>query len=112
VCLGSLGVHATLSTRFEEAVEPRLRPAWLPPDERVFVVPLEIDVNGSAALLVDVVAIDSGRPFSPCGGMIAATARHPARSDISFEIQLVSAHGERAQPRRSKPDPPAYCART
>ncbi len=99
MCLGSLGVHATLSTRFEEAVEPRLRPAWLPPDERVFVVPLEIDVNGSAALLVDVVAIDSGRPFSPCGGMIAATARHPARSDISFEIQLVSAHGGAEGPR-------------
>lgn len=85
----SFGVRATVGAHFEKAV-PVTLPAHLPPADRAFVVPMEIDVNGSPALLIDVVAIDAARPFALCGGMIAATARHPSK-DVRLEVQIVGA---------------------
>lgn len=87
--LTSFGVAATMNANFEKAV-PVTLPPHLPAAERAFVVPMQIDVNGSPALLVDVVAIDAARPFAVCGGMIAAVARHPSK-DIRLEVQLVTA---------------------
>ena len=86
-----LGVHATLSMPFEKSVPATTLPPSLPTAERAYVVPLQIDVNGSPALFIDVVAIDSARPYSVCGGMVAATARHPTKPDVTLELQLLSA---------------------
>ena len=90
--IGNLGVRASLTMSFEKAVPVPMPSPRLPPAERAFVVPLRIDVNDRPALLVDVVAIDAARPFAICGGLVAATARHPTRSDTKLELQLVGAH--------------------
>jgi hypothetical protein len=86
------GVRASLTMAFEKSVPVAMPSPNLPAAERAFVVPLQIDVNGSPALLVDVVVIDSARPFAICGGIVAATARHPTRSDTRLELQLLGAH--------------------
>lgn len=86
-----MGVHATLAMPFEESVPATSLPPGLPAAERAFVSPLQIEVNGSPALFVDVVVIDAARPYSLCGGMVAAVARHPTRPDVTLELQLLGA---------------------
>lgn len=87
----NFGAKTTLSMPFEASVPATSLPAHLPDPGRAFVVPLRIDVNGSPALLADVVAVDSSRPYALCGGMVAAVARHPSKPDVTFEVQLLSA---------------------
>lgn len=87
-----LGVKATMSMPFEQSLPATRLPPGLPPTEPAYVVPMRIDVNGSPALLADVVAVDARRPYALCGGMVAAVARHPSNPDITFELQLIAAH--------------------
>ncbi|MBL9077033.1 MAG: hypothetical protein JNL08_05995 [Planctomycetes bacterium] len=97
--LTGLGVRATMSMEFEHSVPAPRLPAGLPAVDRAFLVPLRIDVNGSPALLADVVAVDARRPYALCGGMVAAVARHPSNPDITFELQLLGAERGAAAPR-------------
>lgn len=92
-----LGVKATMSMPFEQSLPATRLPANLPPSEPAYVVPLRIDVNGSPALLADVVAVDARRPYALCGGMVAAVARHPSDPTVTFELQLIAAHCGRPQ---------------
>jgi hypothetical protein len=87
-----LGARASMSMPFEQSLPATRLPANLPPTEPAYVVPVRIDVNGSPALLADVVAVDARRPYALCGGMVAAVARHPSNPDITFELQLIAAH--------------------
>lgn len=101
----SLGVRATLSMPFEQSLPATRLPAELPAADSAYVVPLRIDVNGSPALLADVVATDARRPYALCGGMVAAIARHPSNPHITFELQLLSARlGKPGSPTRP-PEP-------
>jgi len=87
----SLGVEASLSMPMQQSVPATILPPHLPPPGRAFVVPVRIDVNGNAALLVDVIATDPARPYALCGGMVSAVARHPTRTDLHFDVQLLAA---------------------
>ena len=103
--LTNLGVRATLSMPFEQSVRAERLPDGLPPTREAFLVPLRIDVNGSPALLADVLACDASRPYALSGGMIAATARHPSDADLTFELQLVSARCGSSKPKQVKLQP-------
>jgi hypothetical protein len=87
----SFGVKATMNMQFEQSVAATSLPSRLPPQTKAYVTPLRIDVNGGPALLADVVAVDSSRPYALCAGVVAAIAHHPSKPDVTFEIQLVSA---------------------
>jgi hypothetical protein len=95
----SLGVTASVAMPFEQSVPAEKLPSHLPPPGRAFVVPLRIDVNGSAALHADVIAVDPARPYALCGGMVGAVARHPTRSDLHFDVQLLAARVGNGLPR-------------
>ena len=95
----SLGVSATVRMPFEQSVPAEQLPSHLPPPGRAFVVPLRIDVNGSPALNADVIAVDAARPYALCGGMVGAVARHPTRSDLHFDVQLLAARVGNGKPR-------------
>ncbi|HEX6811316.1 MAG TPA: hypothetical protein VF384_06815 [Planctomycetota bacterium] len=85
------GVKATFSMPFEKSVPATNLPPDLPAPGRAFVVPMQIDVNGSPALFLEVVATDAARPYSLCGGIVAAVARHPTNPDVTLELQLLAA---------------------
>jgi len=42
-------------------------------------------------LFVDLLASEASRPYALCGGIVAATARHPTRADVTFCMQLIAA---------------------
>jgi len=86
-----LGVEATLSAAFEKSLPASELPPGLPALGRGCTIPLRIEVNGAPALLADVLAVTAARPYSLCGGMVAATARHPSRPDLQFDIALLAA---------------------
>ena len=52
---------------------------------------LQIIVNGSPALYVDLLATEASRPYAIGGGIVAAAARHPTRADTTFRMQLLAA---------------------
>jgi hypothetical protein len=85
------GVKATFSMGFEKSVPAANLPPDLPAAERAFVVPMQIDVNGSPALFLELTATDAARPFSLCGGIVAGVARHPTKADHALELQLIAA---------------------
>lgn len=99
-----LGVQATMTMPFEQSLPATRLPADLPPVDRAYVVPLRIDVNGSPALLADVVAVDARRPYALCGGMVAAVARHPSNPDVTFELQLLAARLGKEPPEAERAD--------
>lgn len=89
--LTSFGVRASLVTALEQSLPASALPANLPDLGPAFVVPMRVEVNGSPALLADIVATASQRPFALCGGIVAATARHPSRPELQFDVQLLAA---------------------
>ena len=86
-----MGVSINVDMAFERSVAATVPPP-LPAVERAYAVPLRIDVNGSTALFVDLLATDASRPYAICGGIVAAVARHPTQPDTSLRLQLIAAH--------------------
>jgi len=89
--LSSFGVTASLVTALEQSVPATSLPPGLPDLGPTFVAPMRVEVNGSPALLADIVATQSARPYALCGGIVAATARHPSRPELQFDVQLLAA---------------------
>ena len=92
------GVKATFSMGFEKSVPALSLSPDLPAVDRAFVVPMQIDVNGSPALFLELLAADAARPCSLCGGIVAGIARHPTKADHTLELQLISARLGAAKP--------------
>jgi len=101
------GVKATFSMGFEKSVPAASLPPDLPAANRAFVVPMQIDVNGSPALFLELTATDAARPYSLCGGIVGGVARHPTKADYALELQLIAARLGKAKPVKftSKPGP-------
>jgi formylglycine-generating enzyme required for sulfatase activity len=99
------GVKATFSMGFEKSVAAANLPADLPAADRAFVVPMQIDVNGSPALFLELTATDAARPFSLCGGIVAGVARHPTKADYALELQLIAARLGKPKPVKFTPKP-------
>lgn len=89
--VSSFGVSASLVTALEQSVPAIDLPPGMPTTGRAFVAPMRVEVNGSPALLADILATQAARPYALCGGMVAATARHPSRPDLQFDVQLLAA---------------------
>ncbi|MCR9247644.1 MAG: hypothetical protein NXI31_21675 [bacterium] len=89
--IAGFGVRASLTASLEKSVPVQALPAPLPPTVKAFAMPLRVDVNDTAALVADVIAVDAQRPYALCGGIIAATARHPSIEDLTFGVQLLAA---------------------
>ncbi|HEX6813072.1 MAG TPA: hypothetical protein VF384_15715 [Planctomycetota bacterium] len=85
-----LGASPSVHLSFEKSVAASA-PEPLRSDAGAFSVPLRVDVNGTAALFVDLLAGEASRPYALCGGIVAATARHPTRRDVKFSMQLIAA---------------------
>ena len=85
-----MGVKIDVDMAFARSVAATVPPP-LPSVERAATVPLRIDVNGSTALFVDLLATDASRPYAICGGIVAAVARHPTQPDTSLRLQLIAA---------------------
>ena len=77
------GVKTTFSMGFDKSVPAVHLPPDLPGSDRAFVVPMQIDVNGSPALFLELLATDAARPFSLCGGIVAGI-------DQSFPVATTS----------------------
>jgi len=92
------GVKTTFSMGFEKSVPAANLPPDLPAADRAFVVPMQIDVNGSPALFLELTATDAARPFSLCGGIVAGVARHPTKADYALELQLIAARLGKVKP--------------
>jgi hypothetical protein len=90
--IANFGVTASIRMAFEKSTPVTRLPAHLPPSSTAFAVPLQVDVNGSPALLVEILAADPARPYALCGGMVAATARHPTDPGLQFDVILLAAH--------------------
>ncbi len=88
--LTHFGVDVSVDFALERSAPVGL-PAPLPPGPPSYAVPLRIDVNGSPALFVDLLASDAQRPYALCGGIVAAIARHPTRPERTFRMQLLAA---------------------
>jgi hypothetical protein len=86
----SFGITTNTTASFDKSIATTV-PSPLPATGRAFSAPLRIDVNGSPALFVDLLACDASRPYAICGGIVAAVARHPTRSDVTLRMQLVAA---------------------
>lgn len=95
----NFGVSTRIDLPFAQSVAVSV-PAPIPPAERAFAVPLRIDVNGSPALFVDLLAIEPSRPYAICGGIVAAAAQHPTRPGTTFRVQLLAARCGTAAPER------------
>lgn len=89
--IAEFGVRATLTASLEKSVPVPNLPLHLPPTERAFAMPLRVDVNDNPALLADVIAVSAQRPFGLCGGIVAASARHPTDPSLTFDVQLLAA---------------------
>lgn len=89
--LTHFGIDVSIDIQLQNSVAARAMPPLLPASERAVIVPVRIDVNGSPALSVDVLATDPRRPFSLCGGMVAASAHHPSDPSLHFDVQVLAA---------------------
>jgi formylglycine-generating enzyme len=94
----NLGVSATIDLNGIATGVPTQVPPPVPPIEPAFWAPLQVLVNGVPALYVDLLATDASRPYAICGGVVAATARHPTRPDKTFRMQLLAARCGSAAP--------------
>ncbi len=95
--IAALGVRASLNASLEKSVPIDRLPSHMPSHGRAFAMPLMVDVNDTPALVADVIAVESGRPFSLCGGIVAAAARHPSDPSLNFDVQLLAARLGRAK---------------
>lgn len=89
--VSSFGVSASLVTALEQSLPTDDLPPGMPDLGRAFVAPMRVEVNGSPALLADILATKAVRPYALCGGMVAASARHPSRPELHFDVQLLAA---------------------
>jgi hypothetical protein len=94
----NLGATATINLESIANGVPTQVPPPIPPTQPAFWAPLQVLVNGSPALYVDLLATDASRPYALCGGTVAAAARHPSRSDKTFRMQLLAARCGKAAP--------------
>ncbi len=104
--VSSFGVSASLVTALEQSQPTTDLPPGMPTTSRAFIAPMRVEVNGTPALLADILATDASRPYALCGGMVAASARHPSRPDLHFDVQLLAARlgTERAKARVTVPN--------
>ncbi|MCA8952482.1 MAG: hypothetical protein KDE27_23425 [Planctomycetes bacterium] len=89
--IAGFGVRASLTASLEKSTAVTALPAQLPAGTRAYATPLRVDVNDNPALLADVVVVDAARPYALCAGIVAATARHPNKPDVTFDVQLLAA---------------------
>ena len=89
--IAGFGVRASLIASLEKSVLVPTLPRPLPYAGKAYAMPLRVDVNDSPALLADVIAVDAARPYALCGGIVAASARHPTDDSIAFDVQLLAA---------------------
>ena len=59
--------------------------------EKTWRLPMRVHVNGQNALNLDLFVTDPGSPFGLAGGLLGATARHPAKAGVDFSLLLLSA---------------------
>lgn len=98
--IAGFGVTASLTASLEKSVLVRELPPGLPAAGQAYAMPLRVDVNGDPALVADVISVDAQRPFALCGGIVAASARHPGDEGLRFDVQLLAARlGELARSR-------------
>jgi len=87
--VSSLGVDVMMRPSFHNATKadspvPGLRePTWR--------LPIALEVNSTPALNLDLFVTDSTPPFTPAGGLLGATARHPTNPTLDFSLLLLSA---------------------
>jgi hypothetical protein len=84
------GVRVAVQPRFHATTRVHT-PPQLPPGDPAWSVPITLTVNDEPALLCEVLV---GRPLPPrllCGGIVAATARHPAEARREFAMVLLAA---------------------
>jgi len=89
--LRGLGVTATIMASPEKSVRVTRWPAQLPIAGAAYAMPMRVDVNGSTALLIDVLTTDPSRPLALSAGIVAAAARHPTDPTLRFDVQLLGA---------------------
>ena len=89
--ISELGIRASLFTPLEKSAPIGPLPGHIPPTSPAYAMPMRISVNDTPALLADVLVVGPGRPYSLCGGIIAASARHPTDNDLRLDIQLLAA---------------------
>lgn len=87
----NFGVSTSIDLNGLATSVPTHVPPPVPAAEPAYSAPLQILVNGSPALYVDLLATDAQRPYAICGGVVAAAARHPTRADTTFRMQLLAA---------------------
>ncbi|MCA8977459.1 MAG: hypothetical protein KDC98_22240 [Planctomycetes bacterium] len=86
-----MGVAASLRASPERSTPVSRLPPALPAAWPAYAMPLRVDVNDTAALLADVIAVQPTRPYALCAGIVAAAARHPTQQDLRFDVQLLAA---------------------
>lgn len=56
--------------------------------EQTWRLPIALEVNTEPALNLDLFVTDSTPPFTPAGGLLGATARHPTNPTLDFTLLL------------------------
>ena len=87
--LSNLGARVVLRPRFHAAVEVPITAAGQP--AQAWRVPMTLLVNDAAVLSTELVVADAAPPFALAGGILGATARHPADAGREFALQLLAA---------------------
>jgi hypothetical protein len=87
--LSNLGARVVLRPRFHAAVEVPIHAAGQP--AQAWRVPMTLLVNDAAVLSTELVVADAAPPFALAGGILGATARHPADAGREFALQLLAA---------------------
>lgn len=87
--ISNLGASVVLRPEFHHAMR---RTSPLPGNyDPTWSLPMQLDVNGRQALQLELLVADPAPPYSLCGGLFGATARHPRDADLEFSLLLLSA---------------------
>lgn len=87
--VANMGVDVMMRPSFHRVTSalspvPSLRePTWR--------LPISLHVNDQPALNLDLFVTEPTPPFSPAGGLLGATARHPTNPTLDFSLLLLSA---------------------
>ncbi|MEO6593696.1 MAG: hypothetical protein ABIP94_02965 [Planctomycetota bacterium] len=88
--VANLGARVVLRPRFHAAAEAPSPVAGAGPGP-VWRVPMNLMVNDTLALQVEMLVGGAVPPFALCGGMLGATAHHPMQAGTEFSLILLGA---------------------
>lgn len=86
--LGSVTVNVRLD--FNELVDSQ-RPPHMPEIGDFWCLPVDLEVNGEAALYCNLLVSTPRPPYALCGGIVGMQATHPSDPDLRFFYLLLAA---------------------